>query len=189
MKLRNIQQSGVLLTEQILVLALSAIMLVTAMTSWTRWQQASTARQLGVQWQLALMRLRQRALTDARSWTLCASADAKVCQSVWSASWLAFSDLNDDNQWQPDEPRMIFGPPIPPHWRLVWKGFRPSNGVVWSVLGDAAFSNGTLTLCAPKAQDSTLRQWIISKSGRVRLVTPASSASTLNAARAICAAI
>ena len=82
---------------------------------------------------------------------------------------------------------MSFGPAIPPHWRLVWRGFRPGTGIIWSDLGDAAISNGTLTLCAPKAQDSALRQWVVSKSGRVRLVLPASSASTLAAARAVCA--
>ena len=189
MRAGKIKQSGALLAEYMLVLALSAFMLVLAMSSWSSWQQASTARQLGVQWQLALMRLRQRALTDARAWTLCTSADGKVCQSVWNASWLAFADTNGDNQRQPNEPRMVFGPPIPPNWRIVWRGFRPSTGIVWSEWGDAALSNGTLTLCAPKAQDSSLRQWIISKSGRVRLVMPASSASTLSAARAICAAI
>lgn len=182
------RQVGVLLAEQLIVLALSVSMLALAISSWSHWRQASTARQLGVQWQMALQRLRQGALADAQTWTLCASADGKQCQTVWVGSWLAFSDLNGDNQRQDNEPRKVFGPPIPPHWRIVWKAFRPSTGIVWSDNGDAAISNGTLTLCAPKAQDSALRQWVISKSGRVRLVIPARSSSTLNAARALCAA-
>lgn len=178
---------GFLLIEQLVVLALSVLMLCYALQGWASWQQASTARQLGLQWSLSLARLRQRALSDARSWTLCASLNASTCQNVWTGSWLAFVDTNGDGLRQPTELRMSFGPAIPPHWRLVWKGFRPGTGIIWSDLGDAAISNGTLTLCAPKAQDSALRQWVVSKSGRVRLVLPASSASTLAAARVVCA--
>ena len=178
---------GFLLIEQLVVVALSVLMLSYALQGWASWQQASTARQLGLQWSLSLARLRQRALSDAQSWTLCASLNASICQGVWTGQWLAFADTNGDGLRQPTEPRMSFGPAIPPHWRLVWKGFRPGTGIVWSDLGDAAISNGTLTLCAPKAQDSALRQWVLSKSGRVRLVQPASSAATLTAARAVCA--
>ena len=178
---------GFLLIEQLLVVALSVLILSYALQGWASWQQASTARQLGQQWSLSLARLRQRALSDARSWTLCASLNASSCQSVWTSQWLAFADTNGDGLRQPTELHMSFGPAIPPHWRLVWKSFRPSTGIIWSDLGDAAISNGTLTLCAPKAQDSALRQWVLSKSGRVRLVQPASSAATLTAARAVCA--
>lgn len=178
---------GFLLIEQLVVVALSVLMLSHALQGWAGWQQAGTARQLGLQWSLSLARLRQRALNDAQSWTLCASLDASTCQSVWTGPWLAFADANGDGLRQPAELRMSFGPAIPPHWRLVWKGFRAGGGIIWSDLGDAALSNGTLTLCAPKAQDSALRQWVVSKSGRVRLVQPASSAATLAAARAVCA--
>lgn len=178
---------GFLLIEQLVVLALSVLMLSYALQGWASWQQASTARQLGLQWSLSLARLRQRALSDAQSWTLCASLNANSCQGVWTGSWLAFADANGDGLYQSTESRMSFGPAIPPHWRLIWKDFRPGSGITWSDLGDAAISNGTLTLCAPKAQDSALRQWVVSKSGRVRLVQPSSSASTLTAARAVCA--
>jgi len=183
----RLPERGVLLIEQLVVIALSLLMLSYALQGWASWQQASTARQLGLQWSLSLARLRQRALSDAQSWTLCASLDATSCQSVWTGAWLAFADTNGDGLRQSTEVRMSFGPAIPPHWRLVWKGFRPGTGIIWSDLGDAAISNGTLTLCAPKAQDSALRQWVLSKSGRVRLVQPANSASTLTAARAVCA--
>ena len=183
----RLPERGVLLIEQLVVIALSLLMLSYALQGWASWQQASTARQLGLQWSLSLARLRQRALSDAQSWTLCASLDATSCQSVWTGAWLAFADTNGDGLRQSTEVRMSFGPAIPPHWRLVWKSFRPGTGIIWSDLGDAAISNGTLTLCAPKAQDPALRQWVLSKSGRVRLVQPANSASTLTAARAVCA--
>jgi len=178
---------GFLLIEQLVVLALSVLTLSFALHGWASWQQAATARQLGLQWSLSLARLRQRALSDAQSWTVCASLNATHCQRVWTGAWLAFADANGDGLRQPAEPLMSFGPPIPSHWRLVWKGFRSGSGIIWSELGDAATSNGTLTLCAPKAQDSALRQWVLSKSGRIRLVQPASSASALAAARAVCA--
>ena len=180
-------ERGFLLTEQLVVMALSILMLTCGIKGWTSWQQASTARQLGLQWSLSLTRLRQRALSDGQSWTLCASLNAITCQSVWTGRWLAFSDSNGDGQHQMAELRTNFGPDIPAGWRLVWKGFRPGTGIIWSELGDAAISNGTLTLCAPKAQDSALRQWVLSKSGRARLVLPATSATTLASARAVCA--
>lgn len=173
--------------EQLIVIALSMLVMLYGINGWTGWQQASTARQLGQQWSLSLAGLRQRALSDGQSWTLCASLDASTCQGVWTGRWLAFADANGDGQRQPAERRTSFGPDIPSGWRLVWKGFRPGTGIIWSALGDAATSNGTLTLCPPKAQDSALRQWVLSKSGRVRLVQPARLASTLASARAACA--
>lgn len=185
--LQRRQLRGFLLLEQLLVLVLSILMLTFALQGWANWRQASTARQMGTQLSLGLARLRQRALSDHQAWTLCASLNARTCQSVWSGAWLAFADSNGDGQRQTSEARMSFGPPIPLGWRLVWKGFRPATGIVWSDLGDAATSNGTLTLCAPKAQDSALRQWVLSKSGRVRLQLPTSSAATLSSARAVCA--
>lgn len=188
MSTRLKSQLGTLLAEQLVVMVLSTTLLLMALSAWSHWQQASRARQLGLQWQLALQRIRQAALTDAQAWTLCASPDGQRCQAVWSGAWLVFADSNGDSQRQSHEPRRVFGPPIPKHWRLVWKGFRSSPGVVWSEAGDAALSNGTLTLCAPKAQDSALRQWVISKSGRVRLVIPARNSATLTTARALCAA-
>lgn len=186
-RIRKRAARGFLLLEQLIVVALAVLMLGLALQGWTTWQQAGTARQLGQQWSLGLARLRQQALSDGQALTLCASRDGSHCQAVWSSTWLAFADANGDGLRQPTEPRLSFGPPIPASWRLVWKGFRPGTGIIWSEWGDAPTSNGTLTLCAPKAQDSALRQWVLSKSGRVRLVLPASSAATLATARAVCA--
>ena len=183
----NRTQHGVLLIELVVVISLSAIFLLAAMHQATAWRQVVQARQWIAQYQVGLAQLRARAVREGRSWTLCASRDGWQCETPWRGDWLAFADLNQDGQHQPGEPTTLFLPAIPGGWQVTWKPFRAVPWLQWQGNGDAATSNGTLTLCPPTAQDAALRQLVLSKSGRLRLVQPLQAgASTLQSARVAC---
>lgn len=180
-------QCGVLLIELIVVISLMAVFLLAAMHQATAWRQVMQARQWTTQYQAGLSQLRGRAVREGRAWTLCASHDGRQCESPWRSDWLAFVDLNQDGQRQPGEPTSLFLPALPAGWQVVWKPFRAVPWLQWHTNGDAATSNGTLTLCPPIAQDAALRQLVLSKSGRLRLVQPLQAgASTLQSARSVC---
>lgn len=178
---------GVLLIELVVVVSLSAVFALIAMPQVGAWRQAMQARQWMTQYQAGLGQLRARAVREGRAWTLCVSSDGRQCDSIWRGDWLAFADLDQDGRHQSGEPTALFLPAIPGGWQVVWRGFRATSWLQWQANGDAATSNGTLTLCPPTAQDAALRQLVLSKSGRLRLVQPSQAGgSTLQAARAAC---
>ena len=180
-------QRGVSLFEFLIVLVLTGIGLSAALPYWHDWQQVSIARQWSQQMQLSLAMMRQQALRETQDLTLCGSVNLHDCQSDITGAWLLFQDNNGDGQRQANEVAAIWQPSVPEGWTVVWRSFRNQPQLVWMANGDAAFSNGTLTLCPRRAQDSALRQLVLSKSGRVRLVNPLhAGTSTLSSARKAC---
>jgi type IV fimbrial biogenesis protein FimT len=128
---------------------------------------------------VALHSVRLRALAEQRPWQVCGGSMVTDCDNVWSAHWQAVAEGQTN--------ALILQPDIPNGWRVYWRGFRQRPFIEWTADGDAADSNGTLTLCAPIAQDAALRQIVISRSGRMRIQVPQKqSASTLMSARAVC---
>lgn len=181
------RQQGFLLMERLLVLVLTAVMLAAALPAWRGWQEGTRAREWGQRMQLALADLRRQAMREQRELTLCGSRDGQSCAATGVLRWLAFHDRDGDGRRQPDEEGWNWLPVTPDGWHVVWRSFRNQPQMIWLASGDAAFSNGTLTLCPPAAHDAALRQLVISRSGRVRLVQPVrAGATTLRAARAAC---
>lgn len=181
------RQRGYLLIERLVVVALACVFLAMALSAWRDWREVATARQWSQHMQLSLTDLRQRALREERDLTLCGSRDGRVCEAVASVGWLVFHDADGNGARQPQETGWTLLPDLPPRWRAIWRGFRAQPQMLWLANGDAATSNGSLTLCPPTAHDAALRQLVVSKSGRVRLVRPAQAgASALKSARAVC---
>ncbi len=181
------REHGLLLAEQLLTLALTAMLLTVALAGWQDWRDMARARQWSQQMQLSLAALRRQAMREERELTLCGSADGQHCNAVATGAWLVFADTGGDGLRQPTEPGWSLQPAVPAHWRALWRSFRNQPQMIWLASGDAATANGTLTLCPPTAHDAALRQLVIGKSGRVRLVQPAQAgATTLRAARAVC---
>lgn len=178
---------GYTLIECLIVLLLTALLWHGAMQVLPAWRLQSEARQLAAILQQTLDSLRLRAAREQRDWAVCMARDGQHCDSDWQARWLAFSDANGDSIRQPDEALAPLSLSIPPGWQLRWRGFRNQPALLWLASGDAATSNGTLTLCPPAPQDAALRQLVLSKSGRLRLVLPQQAgASTLKSARGVC---
>ncbi len=178
---------GHLLIEQLVTLALAGIMLAAALSSWSAWRSSAQARQWAQQMQLSLEQLRRQAMQQSRELSLCGSRDGHQCDLVATGGWLVFADANGDGLRQPGEAGWRRSPAVLPGWRAVWRSFRNQPRMIWLASGDAATANGTLTLCPPTAHDAALRQLVVSKSGRVRLVQPSQAgAATLKSARAVC---
>ncbi len=184
---RVTMQRGALLSEWLIALVLTGIMLSAGFAWAGSWQRQQQARQWTASWVLAMEQLRQRALHSRRAWVICASADGRQCQSEWRAAWLVFHDNNADGQRQAGERVLSMTPDIPPSWRVIWRSFRRHDWHVWSAQGDAVLSNGTFTLCPPVVDEAALRQVIVSKSGRMRIRRPSQErASVLRSARQAC---
>lgn len=178
---------GYTLIEILIVLLLTTLLWHAAAESIPAWRRQAEARQLSAALLQTLDGLRQRALREQRDWAVCMARDGWHCDSDWQTHWLAFADANADSVHQPDEAQAPLTLAIPPGWRLLWRGFRSQPAMLWLAGGDAASSNGTLTLCPPSPQDAALRQLVLGKTGRLRLVLPQQAgASTLKSARAVC---
>lgn len=163
-----------------LVLSLAATLWFATSHYHTQSKQVTQARQWTQAALVVLQSVRQRALTEQRVWRVCGGELIDDCMSLWSAQWWAQAQADGSG-------RILLQPDIPAGWRVYWRGFRQRPFIEWTAIGDAADSNGTLTLCAPIAQDAALRQIVISRSGRLRVQAPkAQGASALASARAIC---
>lgn len=180
-------QRGQLLIEAMLVLALSGILLAAGLGRAEAWRWNTTARQWSQHMSSSLADIRREAMLEGHEISLCATRDGSRCSSSWSGVWLAWHDRNRDGLRQADEALRQFTPPLLPGWQLHWRSFRNKPWLLWLASGDAAESNGTLTLCPPAPHDAALRQLVISKSGRIRLVQPVrTGTSGLQAARVVC---
>ncbi|MDP1541331.1 MAG: hypothetical protein Q8K94_00310 [Moraxellaceae bacterium] len=174
----NRYQTGFSLIELLLLLALMGSMWWAASYYQQQSQQVAQARQWTQAAVVALQSVRLRALSEQRIWRVCGGDFAADCSSPWAIQWWAYTEAEAAVMLQPD---------IPKGWRVYWRGFRQRSFIEWTAEGDAADSNGTLTLCAPIAQDAALRQIVISRSGRLRIQVPqAQGSSALASARAVC---
>lgn len=179
---------GYLLIESLLVVVLASILVAAALMQAQSWRWSAQAQQWSQQMALSLGSVRQRALLEQRAWRVCTSLDGQHCQQQWHGEWLAFADENDDGQHQLTESSAYITPAIPHQWRIYWSSFRQVPSVHWLATGDAADSNGSITLCPPQPQNSALRQLVISKSGRIRISQPhREGQAKLRSVRAICA--
>lgn len=169
-------------------MVLASILFAAALTQAQAWRWSSQAQQWSQQMALSLGGIRQRALVEQRAWRLCSSIDGQHCQQQWRGQLLAFADENDDGQHQLTESSAYVTPAIPYQWRINWYSFRQVPSIHWLANGDAADSNGRITLCPPQPQNSALRQLVISKSGRIRVIKPhREGQAALKSARAVCA--
>lgn len=178
---------GALLSEWLIALALTGIMLSAGFTWAGAWQRQQQSKHWTANWVIAMEQIRQQAQQDRQSWVVCASGNGAVCETLWQAKWLVFQDTNGDGMRQRNERVQGVLPKIPSAWRVIWRGFRQEPWLTWSAQGDAVLSNGTLTLCPPVVDEAALRQVIVSKSGRMRIRRPSQdSASVLRSARELC---
>lgn len=176
-----------LLIELLLVLVLVSIMSLTAISHAPSWRWSATAHLWSQQMALTLAQVRQRALTDECDWFLCGNVGGSRCQEVWSGELLAYADRACHQSVRQNGTGLYLSPAIPVHWHVRWQGFGQGNGIHWLANGDAADSNGTLTLCPPQAVNAGLRQLVISKSGRIRIVVPSQEGPVaLRSARSAC---
>lgn len=117
---------------------------------------------------------RHSALALNRAVTLCSSVDALLCSTDRGGYVLLFEDANRNGRIDGGE-RVIASHRLfqdQSMW-LVWRGFRQKDYLTWAPGGRTDSMNGTYTLCNRAYRDKWLRQVVINRAGRARVVRPA----------------
>lgn len=144
---------------------------------------ASTNHLLGV-----LESTRYQSLAMQRAVTVCMSPDGLRCHAGQGHHLLVFNDANKDGALSGGEVQWSNEPFLQDDFWLVWRSFRGLPYLRWASGGRTDSLNGTFTLCNKSHRDELLRQLVVNRAGRVRLVIPAhASGAVLNSARRVCA--
>jgi len=165
--------AGWTLLEALLALAVVALLLLMAGPPMaevrTRMQMQALAQDLLA----SLLWARSEALQRQLRVTVCASADASVCdpEGRWERGWLVFEDRQVNGRRDPEEPvlQQVQGPV--PGFRLRGNALVASQ-VSYTPLGrsqqpSGAFQAGTLRLCAPSLNQGW--RLVINALGKPRL--------------------
>lgn len=118
----------------------------------------------------SLIQARSEAIKRGQPITLCASMGDSQCatnQSNWSQGWLLFSDLNNNRQYDADEPRLQLTKLSATSPALLWNRKR---SIRFDNRGQSKGYNGSFTLCAGASQPMS-RKIILSNTGRARIDT------------------
>lgn len=115
---------------------------------------------------------RELALTRRSRVVLCPSTDYQRCGYRWAGGLLLFFDKDGDGQRGEAEEVVQVALTLPDHAHLVLASFRGKPFMVWESNGQPYASNGTFTLCNDEKDPERLRQFVISRAGRVRLRRP-----------------
>ncbi|HET8871364.1 MAG TPA: GspH/FimT family pseudopilin [Aquabacterium sp.] len=133
---------------------------------------------------------RSLAMAKHRPVTLCASIDARRCNRDQGDYLLVFEDRNANGVLEQTEPVFVNEQLFRrgDFW-LVWRDFRQTTYLRWAPEGRTDSLNGTFTLCNGRRNDRLLRQIVINRAGRARVVVPVlADGKTLAEARQRCAA-
>jgi type IV fimbrial biogenesis protein FimT len=169
------KQTGVTLTELIVVLAISAILLGLAIPGFTSLIHSSRLSAATSDLLVSLHLARSEAIKRNARTVACISADGSTCAAGggWHQGWLIFHDLNNNAALDPGEAVIHARQALPDSIRLTgnstvskYISYAPSGGTK-SVTG--AFQAGTLTVCNVADASGAARRVVISSTGRPRV--------------------
>jgi type IV fimbrial biogenesis protein FimT len=130
---------------------------------------------------------RDLALARRARVVLCPSIDSQHCQERWTDDLILFFDIDGNGRHDDGEELVQVALRLPAHTFLALASFRRKPYMAWEANGQSYASNGTFTLCNEERQAQRLRQFVISRAGRVRLRQPEQQgARALQAAEAAC---
>lgn len=168
------KQAGFTLSEMMVVVAITAILLTIGVPSFaglvrdTRLTGATNAIVA------SLYVARSEALKRHTRAVMCPSADGASCaqQGGWQQGWLVFSDVNNNARVDAGE-AIVLKQPALAQGLLATSTDSTSRYISYTPLGDTrqvsgAFQGGTLKLCFPSAGQSPARTVVISRTGRAR---------------------
>lgn len=178
---------GFTLVELMLALLLSALVAGWAVPA-LRDVLLSARLRLATQHLLTVLEtVRYQSLVAPGEVTLCTSADGARCERDAGRRLLVFVDVDEDGvldpgeQLQSDDTLLQEGEA----W-LAWRAFQNKPYLRWG-RGRTDSMNGTFTLCNRQRRDDWLRQLVVNRVGRTRLVSPLKAGgATLAAARTTC---
>ncbi|RMH43763.1 MAG: hypothetical protein D6694_06645 [Gammaproteobacteria bacterium] len=164
-------QQGRSLLEMLCVLFIIGVITQNASASWSwlvaREQLASLTNHLMSELRFA----QHQALVHQTAVTWCASPDKQHCSNDWHNLRLVFIDKNRDQERQPDEPILKQFDALTQTACAVWRSFRPRPGLTYTSTGMTDHQNGTFTLCIKNNNMLLVNQLVLTKLGRLRVVT------------------
>lgn len=114
---------------------------------------------------------RSIAISHGRPAVLCPSADGIQCAATWQQQALLFLDSNRNGSRDDDEPiRHILKIET---GKINWRAFGGRAALTFNQDGSTAHQNGRFYYCPSSGEKKNWRQWILHKSGRARLASPA----------------
>lgn len=178
---------GFTLVEMMLVLMLSALVAGWAVPA-LRDVLLSTRLRLATQHLLTVLEtVRHQSLVAPSEVTVCSSPDGQRCARDGGQHLLVFLDVDEDGARDPDEQLQSDDLVLQEGeaW-LAWRAFQNKPYLRWG-RGRTDSMNGTFTLCNRQRREEWLRQVVVNRVGRTRLVAPLEvGGATLASARKAC---
>lgn len=179
---------GFSLIELMLALAVAMLLAGWAVPAMNDFLQGVRASVASRQFASLLESTRYRSLVAPLPVTICATAaDNATCNRNDGRGLVVFEDMDRDGIVDGGE-RVLLREMLADNgeFRLVWRAFQNRPYLRWAA-GRTDSMNGTFTLCNRRQKNKWLRQLVVNRAGRTRLVTPARSpGSVLQSARRAC---
>lgn len=181
------ERGGHTVVELLVTLLLAGLLAAWAVPAFDGWWQHLRIRQASGHFQGLLEVVRYRSLAARTPVTICGSRDGVRCDRDRGSVILMFEDRNGngvveagDHQLRHDA--FAGGQDV---W-LAWRAFRGTAFLRWAS-GRTDSMNGTFTVCNARRRDAWLRQLVVNRTGRVRVVLPLRAGpAVLRAARRAC---
>ena len=165
------RQSGFTLTEILITLSISAILISSAAPVFSQILLNNRAVSLTNNLLTALQISRSEAIKRNQDVTICKSSDSLTCSGSWSDGWIIFSDVDHDRRLD-----VLDGDTLIQVQRyegiefsISWNAFRSDNYIQFSSQGFIHSNNGTFKLCPPDNDVHYARAIIINRVGRARV--------------------
>lgn len=117
-----------------------------------------------------LQAARYQAMARRQAVLLCAVSADGQCMGEWRERLVLFADTNQDQRLGEGDIVLHRSGPLPREIFLRWQSFRQQPYIAWNALGQTNASNGTLRLCHASGEAVLMRQIVINRAGRVRLL-------------------
>lgn len=159
------EQSGFSLVEQIMVLAVIAVLTSVAAPSLAHMLSRNRVQTAQMDFISALQQARQAAVMHGHRVVFCPSTDGRRCsgETHWESGWLLADDRDGDHQ--PDNEPFYVGGRYDDD--LVIYSNQGRHYVRFGADGMASGSNVTVVLCA-RSQPKVALSVVVSNSGRIR---------------------
>ncbi len=165
------KQSGFTLTELLVTLSISSILIASAAPVFSQILLNNRAVSLTNNLITALQIARSEAIKRNQDVTICKSNDSLTCSGNWSDGWIIFSDIDHDRRLD-----VLNGDTLIQvqkytgiEFSISWNAFRSDNYIQYNAHGFIHSNNGTFKLCPPDNDVHYARAIIINRVGRARV--------------------